>query len=130
MELSEFLAKHPDRAQQLGKAPDELLRHAIRKYTEESGRLWVLLADYYTRLGLFGKSRDVFEEALAQLTSVRDFGVIFNAYLKFEEAMLDHEDDESEDDEDDEDNDSGSESAENLVDQVEMLLDFTYRDID
>ena len=129
MELSEFLAKHPDRAQSLGKAPDELLRHAIRKYTEESGRLWVLLADYYTRLGLFGKSRDVFEEALAQLTSVRDFGVIFNAYLKFEEAMLDQDDEDSEDDEEAEGG-SDSDSAENLTDQVDMLLDFTYRDIE
>ena len=91
MEFSEFLAKHPDRAQGLEKAPDELLRHAIRRFTEESGRLWVLLADYYSRLGLFGRARDVFEEALAQLTSVRDFGMIFNAYLKFEEAMLDNE---------------------------------------
>ena len=54
--------------------------------------------------------------------------MIFNAYLKFEEAMLDHEDEDSDDDEDDED--EGSDSAENLVDQVDMLLNFTYRDID
>ena len=126
MEFCEFLAKHPDRAQNLDKAPDELLRHAIRRFTEESGRLWVLLADYYSRLGLFGRARDVFEEALAQLTSVRDFGLIFNAYLKFEEAMLDHEnqEDESEDEQED------SEEGDDLADQVDMLLNFTYRDID
>ena len=86
----------------------------------------MLLADYYSRLGLFGRARDVFEEALAQLTSVRDFGLIFNAYLKFEEAMLDHEnqEDESEDEEED------SEEGDDLADQVDMLLNFTYRDID
>ena len=55
--------------------------------------------------------------------------MIFNAYLKFEEAMLDHDDDDSED-EGEQDSGSDSDSAENLVDQVEMLLNFTYRDIE
>ena len=65
MELCEFVAKHPSRAQHLPQDPDQLIRHAIRKYTDESGRLWLFLADYFTRLGLFGKARDIFEEALA-----------------------------------------------------------------
>ena len=60
-----------------------MLRHAIRHYTEQSGKLWVFLGDYYTRLGLFGQAREVFEEALTQLASVRDFGIIFNAFLDF-----------------------------------------------
>ena len=56
------------------------------------------MADYYTRIGRFVKARKVFEEALSKLTSVRDFGIIYNAYLKFEEAMLevDEESDEEE----------------------------------
>jgi len=89
LELSEFVAKYPSRAQSLKTPADTLIRYAIAKYPEEAGRLWIFLADYYSRLGYFGKARDVFEEALAQLTSVKDFGVIFNAYMKFEEAMLD-----------------------------------------
>lgn len=43
------------------------------------------MAEYYTRRGLIGKARDTFEEALAQITTARDFGIIFNAYMKFEE---------------------------------------------
>ena len=62
------------------------------------------------------------------MASVRDFGVIFNAFVKFEEAMLEVSDDEgSDDDDEDEANDSGS-SEESLADQVDALLDWTFRD--
>mmetsp|Transcript_11599 Transcript_11599/g.15715 ORF Transcript_11599/g.15715 Transcript_11599/m.15715 type:complete len:131 (-) Transcript_11599:1453-1845(-) len=125
MELCEFMAKYPSRARKLAVKPEELLRHAIRHYSEQSGKLWVFLGDYYTRLGEFSKAREVFEEALASLTSVRDFGVIFNAYLKYEEAMLEMPD--QSDDEDARGEDSDSE--ESLADQVDALLDFTFRDI-
>ena len=84
MEFCEFLAKYPDSAQHLSMTPDELLRHAIRLYKDQAGKLWVLLADYHTRMGDFFQAREVFEEALAQLSSAREFGLIFNAYLQFE----------------------------------------------
>ena len=104
MELCEFIAKNPQRCQL--KEPELIIRHGIRKYTDEVGKLWIFLADYYTRLGLFGKSRDVFEEALAQATTARDFGIIFNAYMKFEELMSEmHETDVM--DEEDEDAEEG-----------------------
>ena len=51
------------------------------------------MADYHIRLGRFQKARRVFEEALSKLTSVRDFSIIYNAYLKFEEAMLEIDED-------------------------------------
>ena len=57
---------------------------------------------------------------------MKDFGVIFNAYLKFEEAMLEVPDE----DDDDEDSPDGSDSEEeSLADQVDALLDWTFRDI-
>ncbi len=65
MELCEFIAKYPVRAQKLSIKPDALLRHAIGLYTEQSGKLWVFLGDYFTRLGLFSQAREIFEEALA-----------------------------------------------------------------
>ena len=76
---------------------ETLLRNAIADYPHEQGKLWIHLADYFTRAGRFAEARGVFEEALSKLTSVRDFGIIYNAYLKFEEAMLDVEEDEDED---------------------------------
>jgi pre-mRNA-splicing factor SYF1 len=103
MELCEFIARNPTRCN--FKEPDRIIRHGIRKYTDEVGKLWIFLADYYTRLGLFGRARDVFEEALATIITARDFGIIFNSYMKFEEQMIEAEtleNDEEGDDEEDE----------------------------
>lgn len=75
--------------------------YGIKKYTDEVGTMWVRLADYHIKLGLFEKARDVFEEALNTVQAVRDFSQVFNAYVKFEESlvyMLD--DDNASDDED------------------------------
>jgi pre-mRNA-splicing factor SYF1 len=37
---------------------------------------------------LFEKARDIFEESLEKILTARDFGIVYNAYLKFEEEML------------------------------------------
>ena len=49
---------------------------------------------------------------MAQLANVRDFGVIFNAYVKFEEAMLEHDGDNIEDSSDSSDDQEGSDESE------------------
>ena len=67
---------------------EAIIRHCLRLYTDEIGNLWVFLADYYIRLGLFERARDIFEEAISTITTARDFGVIFNAYSKFEEQLI------------------------------------------
>ena len=48
IELCEFVARSPLRAQHLGD-PSQLIRHALRRYTDEVGKLWICLADYYIR---------------------------------------------------------------------------------
>lgn len=121
MELCEFIAKNPNRSN--FKNPDQIIRHGIRKYTDEVGKLWIYLADFYIRQALFGRARDVFEEALATITTARDFGIIFNAYMKFEEQMIESEAQEEDDvEEDDEENQT-------VEDQIENLIDFTFREI-
>jgi pre-mRNA-splicing factor SYF1 len=67
---------------------ESLLRKAVEDFPQEEGKLWIFLADFFTRQGKFVDARQVYEEALSKLTSVRDFGIVYNAYLKFEEAML------------------------------------------
>jgi hypothetical protein len=50
------------------------------------------LADYFLRQGFFGRTRETFEEALARgVANAREFGVVFNAYMKFEEQMIEAE---------------------------------------
>ncbi len=46
------------------------------------------MANYYIRQGLFEKARDIFEESLSRISTARDFGLVFNSYLKFEEQLL------------------------------------------
>jgi pre-mRNA-splicing factor SYF1 len=85
------------------------------------GRLWICLADYYLRQGLFGRSRDVFEEALSSVSTARDFGIVFNAYMKFEEQMIEAEiEEEAEED---------SEDEGGVEDQIDKLIAFTFREI-
>jgi len=48
----------------------------------------VKLADYFTRIGDFDRAREVFEEALGKVQTSRDFGIVFNAYSKLEEELV------------------------------------------
>lgn len=86
LELCDLLTHHAKEIS--GINVDGIIRGGIRKYTNEIGRLWTSLADYYVRRGLFEKARDIFEEGLATVVSARDFGVIFDSYTQFEESTL------------------------------------------
>ena len=84
-----------------------ILRTAIKKFTDEVGKLWASLADYYIRRGLFEKARDIYEEGLESVMTVRDFSLIFDAYAAFEEnvlssKMMQEEEEEEEEEENDE----------------------------
>ena len=69
-----------------------------------------LLAEYYIRRGLYEKARDLFEEGMYTVITVRDFSVIFDSYTQFEERMLAYkmedmdEDGAKENEDEDEDN--------------------------
>lgn len=112
LELCELLTQHADVVS--GLDVDAIIRGGIRKFTDEVGRLWTSLADYYIRRGLTEKARDVFEEGMTTVVTVRDFSVIFDAYSGFEESMLltkmegvseDEDGEEGEDDDGEEDED-------------------------
>ena len=67
---------------------DKLIRHGIKKYTDEVGNLWVTLANYYIKIGYIDKAREIFEEALEKVLTVRDFSLVFNSYLSFEQEIM------------------------------------------
>ena len=52
------------------------------------GLLWNSLADYYTRSSHFERARDIYEEAIQTVVTVRDFTQVFDAYAQFEESMV------------------------------------------
>ena len=43
------------------------------------GRLWTSLADYFIRRGMFERARDVYEEGLTSVVTVRDFSLVYDA---------------------------------------------------
>lgn len=68
MELSEFIAKYPQRASHLD--AEAILEQATEKFPEEASKLWIFRADYYTRMGMFERAREVFDESLDTCDSV------------------------------------------------------------
>ncbi|XP_065204827.1 pre-mRNA-splicing factor syf1 homolog [Planococcus citri] len=85
-ELCELISKNPHKVRSL--KVDAIIRGGIRRYTDQLGHLWNSLADYYVRSGLFERARDIYEEAIQTVTTVRDFTQIFDAYSQFEEISL------------------------------------------
>ncbi|XP_048587532.1 pre-mRNA-splicing factor SYF1-like [Nematostella vectensis] len=85
-ELCEIISKNPDKVKSLKVA--DIIRGGLRRFTDSLGQLWCSLADYYIRSGHFEKARDVYEEAIQTVMTVRDFGQVFDAYAQFEESMI------------------------------------------
>lgn len=85
-ELCEMISQNPDKIRSLN--VDAIIRGGLRRYTDQLGHLWNSLADYYIRSGLFERARDIYEEAIQTVTTVRDFTQVFDAYAQFEELSL------------------------------------------
>ncbi|KAF3964733.1 hypothetical protein CMV_011005 [Castanea mollissima] len=87
--LAQGLLQHANEVSGLN--VDAIIRGGIRKFTDGVGRLWTSLAEYYyirRKWNLHEKARDVFEEGIMSVVTVRDFSVIFYLYTQFEESML------------------------------------------
>ncbi|KAL7473942.1 hypothetical protein ACHAXS_014309 [Conticribra weissflogii] len=72
---------------------------------EMEGTLWMRLAEYHVRAGEFELARSVYEEALDAITRVRDFSLVFDSYVKFEESVIEALMELMDDDEEDDDGD-------------------------
>ena len=84
MELCELVCKNPQQVKSLRVEP--ILRSGLRAFTDEAGHLWCALADYFIRQAGFEQARDVYEEAIASVVTVRDFSMIFDAYSQVHRA--------------------------------------------
>jgi len=67
---------------------DTIIRSGIERFADQRGKLWAGLATYWITRGDFERARDVFEEAVTTVMTVRDFTMVFDAYVEFEESIL------------------------------------------
>lgn len=85
-ELCNLISENPEKVHSLN--VDAIIRGGLRRYTDQLGHLWNSLANYYVRSGLFDRARDIYEEAIQTVITVRDFTQVFDAYAQFEELSL------------------------------------------
>ena len=76
------------RAQVKGLRVEAIIHSGLRTFTDEAGHLWGALADYFIRQAQFEQARDVYEEGISTVMTVRDFSMLFDAYSQFEESMI------------------------------------------
>ncbi|KAL9058076.1 MAG: hypothetical protein Q9162_001938 [Coniocarpon cinnabarinum] len=67
---------------------ERIIRSGIARFKDQQGILWVGLARYWINLGNHEKARDIFEEGITTVGTVRDFTVMFDTYSEAEEAVL------------------------------------------
>ena len=65
-----------------------IIRSGIERFADQRGKLWAGLATYSVSRGDFEQARDVFEEGITTVMTVRDFTMIFDAYVEFEESVI------------------------------------------
>jgi pre-mRNA-splicing factor SYF1 len=65
-----------------------IIRSGISRFPDQRGRFWAALATYWITRGDFEQARDVFEEGITTVMTVRDFTMIFDAYVEFEETVI------------------------------------------
>ncbi|KAJ6036946.1 Pre-mRNA-splicing factor syf1 [Penicillium herquei] len=81
-------AKQIQTGHQVGIDVDAILRSGIDRFADQRGKLWAGLATYWITKGNFEKARDVFEEGITTVMTVRDFTLIFDSYVEFEESII------------------------------------------
>ncbi|CAD5228216.1 unnamed protein product [Bursaphelenchus okinawaensis] len=85
-ELCELISKNPKKVFSLNVEP--IIRQGIQRYSDQVAVLWLALAEYYNRKPNFERARDIYEEALVKVVTVRDFTQIFDSYGTFMERLI------------------------------------------
>lgn len=67
---------------------EKIVRSGIERFADQRGKLWAGLATYWITRGNFERARDIFEEGITSVMTVRDFTLIFDSYAEFEESII------------------------------------------
>ncbi|KAL8451348.1 hypothetical protein Emag_002783 [Eimeria magna] len=86
LELCKLVAAHPESIHSM--RVEDILRSGIHRFSDAVGSLWCALASHYVRVGLLAKARDIYEEAVSSVSTIRDLALIYEAYAAFEEAVV------------------------------------------
>lgn len=67
---------------------ENFVRNGIERFPDQQGKLYVKLATYFSKRGNYEKARDLLEEGLGLVLTVKDFTVIYDSYTEFEESYI------------------------------------------
>ncbi|KAH6660740.1 hypothetical protein BKA67DRAFT_653901 [Truncatella angustata] len=67
---------------------EAIIRSGIDRFPDQRGKLFCGLATYWVRRGSFERARDIFEEGITTVMTVRDFTLVFDTYAEFEESII------------------------------------------
>lgn len=81
-------AREVDTADNVGIDVENIVRSGIDRFADQRGKLWAGLATYWITKGNFERARDIFEEGITSVMTVRDFTMVFDAYAEFEESII------------------------------------------
>ncbi|KAI0817777.1 TPR-like protein [Xylaria sp. FL0064] len=90
-EIVDLLVEHAaevETGHETGIDVERIIRSGIDRFADQRGKLWCGLATYWARRGSFERARDVFEEGITTVMTVRDFTLIFDTYVEFEESII------------------------------------------
>lgn len=90
-EMVEVLVRHAkevDTSDTVGIDVEAIIRSGIERFADQRGKLWSGLATYWITRGNFERARDIFEEGITTVMTVRDFTLVFDSYTEFEESII------------------------------------------
>lgn len=90
-EMLELIIDHArlvQTGQDTGIDVERIVRSGIQRFPDQRGILWVGLARYWINKGDYERARDIFEEGITTVMTVRDFSIVFDTYAEAEEALI------------------------------------------
>ncbi|KAI2463244.1 TPR-like protein [Annulohypoxylon bovei var. microspora] len=90
-EMVDLLVEHANQVEtghETGIDVERIIRSGIDRFADQRGKLWCGLATYWAKRGSFERARDIFEEGITTVMTVRDFTLIFDSYAEFEESII------------------------------------------
>ncbi|KAK0629947.1 hypothetical protein B0T17DRAFT_556258 [Bombardia bombarda] len=90
-EMVDLLVEHATEVEtghETGIDVERIIRSGTERFADQRGKLWCGLATYWIRRGSFERARDIFEEGITTVMTVRDFTLAFDSYTEFEESII------------------------------------------